>query len=207
MANDAKSGPKHSGGTKICTGCNVRAPSNSALTCKNCTMFFIKIIKVKSLVDLRGKGTKCCPNPGCNEPAKSNRALNCKLCKTPFDLKAKTLKRKASTTVEKKNKRKKTTVQSMEEAFQNDPLLIEDSVCSLFEPIALSRGSSLQEFSGLFDTNFDFDDTATFDLNQIDPAYTDDLLDNLSGAFVDEMTSAFTEEAFTEEATVVVPVV
>ena len=97
-ATHGKCVSNYSGGTKSCAGCGVSAPSNSALECQNCTMIFV--VKVKSIVDLRGKGTKRCPDPACNEPAKSNRALKCKRCKTPFVIKAS--KRKATATFAKK---------------------------------------------------------------------------------------------------------
>ena len=103
-ANDVKSDSNHYGVTKICTGCRVYAASNNSVSCKNCSMVFVKVVKVKSLTDMRGKITKCCPDPECNEPAKSNRALKCKLCNTPFVIKV-TSKRKA--VVEKKVKTKK----------------------------------------------------------------------------------------------------
>tara|TARA_B110000977_G_scaffold5643_1_gene7993 strand:- start:536 stop:1132 length:597 start_codon:yes stop_codon:yes gene_type:complete len=191
MANVVKSVTNHSGGTKICTGCGVSAPSNAASECKNCTMVFVKIIKVKSLVDTRG--TKCCPNPECRECAKSNRALKCKLCKTPFVIKGSyKSKRKASTTFVKKAKKQKMKMSNMDAAFQNDTLIVDDEAGSLFEPVSLSRGSSLQE--GLFEAAFDFDDVTTFDFGQVD-----DLLgiSPTSDAFIDEMTSAFTEEPST----------
>ena len=208
-ANDAKSVTNHSGGTKICTGCSVRAASNSTFACKNCAMVFVKIIKVKSIVDLRGKATKCCTE--CGERAKSNRALKCKLCKTPFVIKAsgKKSKRKASTTFVKKAKKAKT-----ESAFTP---IVEDDMLSV--PIALSRGSSLQTnwsldtsfvepvalYSGSsldtsfiepvalsrgssLDTSFISDDT--FDLSG--PTTYDDFI--FDDASIDEMTSAFTEE-------------
>ena len=188
VANAVKSVTNHSGGTKICTGCSVMSASNSTFACKNCAMVFVKIIKVKSIVDLRGKATKCCT--GCGERAKSNRALKCKLCKTPFVIKAsgKKSKRKASTTFVKKAKKQKMKMSNMDAAFQNDTLIIDDEAGSLFEPISLSRGSSLQE--GLFEAAFDFDDVTTFDFGPVDDA-------SMSDVFIDEMVSAFTEEPST----------
>ena len=208
-ANDAKSVTKHSGGTKICTGCSVMAASNSTFACKNCAMVFVKIIKVKSIVDLRGKATKCCT--GCGERAKSNRALKCKLCKTPFVIKAsgKKSKRKASTTFVKKAKKAKT-----ESAFT---LIVEDDTLSV--PIALSRGSSLQTnwsldtsfvepvalYSGSsLDTSF-IEPVALSRGSSLDTSFICDVTFDLSGpttyddfifddASIDEMTSAFTEE-------------
>ena len=81
---------------------------------------------------------------------------------------------------------------NMDAAFQNDTLIVDDEAGSLFEPVSLSRGSSLQE--GLFEAAFDFDDVTTFDFGQVD-----DLLgiSPTSDAFIDEMTSAFTEEPST----------
>ena len=184
-ATHGKCVSNYSGGTKSCAGCGVSAPSNSALECQNCTMIFVKVVKVKSIVDLRGKGTKRCPDPACNEPAKSNRALKCKRCKTPFVIKAS--KRKATATFAKKNKKAKVCL--MEPVVENEPLIVENMFSGVVEPVALSRNSSLQEMTSLDSGTFDFD---TFDFGTFD---FDDISDeSISDAFIDEMTSAFTEE-------------